>query len=94
MPIDTEVGLDPADIVFDGYPAPATERALHWLQPLTLRPMCIAVKQSPISATAEVLFYIRTILLFITNNMQIVTKSLFINDYLLSFDMNDEMSKI
>ena len=26
--------------------------------------------------------------------MQIVTKSLFINDYLLSFDINDEMSKI
>jgi len=56
--------------------------------------MCIVVKQSPISATAEVLFYIRTILLFITNNMQIVTKSLFINNFLLSFDINDEMSKI
>jgi len=29
MPIDTEVGLSPADIVFDGDPSPAAERALH-----------------------------------------------------------------
>jgi len=50
--IGTEVGLGTGHNVLNGdHPAP--ERAQH---PLTFRPMSIVAKQSPISATAELLF--------------------------------------
>ena len=53
MPLDTEVGLGPGDIVLDGDPAPPRKEA-H--QPRrTFRLMSIVAKRSPISATAELL---------------------------------------
>jgi len=52
MPLGTEVGLDPADIVLDGNPAPPPKGAQ---QPPTFRPMSIVAKQLPISLTAELL---------------------------------------
>jgi len=51
MPIATEVGLGPGDVVLDGDPALPTERGTA--APPTFRPMSIVAKQSPISATAE-----------------------------------------
>ena len=54
MPLGTEVGLGPGDIVLDGDPAPPRKRAQ---QARNFRPMSIA-KRSPISATAALLFFI------------------------------------
>jgi len=51
MPLGTEVGLGPGDIVLDGTQLPPRKWAQ---QPLpTFRPMSIVAKWSPISATAE-----------------------------------------
>jgi len=47
-----EVGLSPVDIALDG--DPATERGT--VAP-TFRTTCIVTKRSPISATAEILFF-------------------------------------
>ena len=52
MPLGTEVGLGPSDIVLDWEPAPPTEGAQ---QPPTFLPMSTVAKESPISATAELL---------------------------------------
>jgi len=49
MPLGTEVGLDPGDIVLDGDPALRTKRGTA---AQTFRPMSIVAKRSPISATA------------------------------------------
>ena len=51
MPLGTEVGLGPGDIVLDGDPPPHGKghSSRHF------RPMCIVAKRSPISATAELL---------------------------------------
>ena len=57
MPLGTEVGLSPGDIVFDGDPAPSTERGAA-AAPYTFRPMFVVAKRSPISAAAELLLYI------------------------------------
>jgi len=59
MPLATEVGLGPCEIVLDSDPAPgspATERGTA--APSTFRTMTIVVnvKRSPISATTELLF--------------------------------------
>jgi len=52
MPLGTEVGLGPSDIVLDE--DPVTPR--KWVQqPPTFRAMSIVAKQSPISETAELL---------------------------------------
>ena len=40
MPLDTEVGLGPGDIVLDGDPAPSTERGTAF--PYFLADVCIA----------------------------------------------------
>jgi len=48
-----EVGHSPGDIVLDGDLVPQRKGAQ---QPPTFRPMSIVAKQSPISATAELLF--------------------------------------
>jgi len=50
MPLGREIGISPGHIVLDGDPAP------------NFRPMSIAAKQSPISATAEHLWLQETIL--------------------------------
>jgi len=52
MPLGMEVGLGPGDIVFDEDPAPHGKghRSPHFS-----RPMSVVDKQSPISATAELL---------------------------------------
>jgi len=50
MPLGKEVGLGPGLIVLDGDAAP-TAAFPHF------RPMPIVAKRSPISATAEFLFY-------------------------------------
>jgi len=52
MPLGRKVGLGPGDIVLDGNPAPFTERGTA---APTFRPMSIASKRLPISATAELL---------------------------------------
>ena len=49
MPLSTEVGLGPGNIVLDGDPALSTERGIA---APTFRPMSIVAKWSPISATA------------------------------------------
>jgi len=61
MPLGTEVGLGPGDIVLDGDPATAVERGTA-APPHTFRTMSIVVKRSPISATAELLFEISQLL--------------------------------
>jgi len=56
MPIGKEVGLGPGHIVLDGDPV-GTQRPPQ--QPLpTFRPMSVVAKQSPISATAELLSHL------------------------------------
>jgi len=52
MPLGTELGLGPGDIVLDWHPAPPAKG--HSTP--TFRPMSIVAKRSPISATAELLF--------------------------------------
>jgi len=53
MKLRTEVGLGAGHIVLDGYPAfPKRVTTPNF------RPMSIVAKRSPISATAEHLFYI------------------------------------
>ena len=58
MLLGTEVGLGAGDLVLDGDPFP-TKGAQ---QPPTFRPMSIVPKRSPISATAELLLDILTLL--------------------------------
>ena len=50
MPLGTEVGLDPGDIVLDGDPTPPRKGAQ---QPHFSRPMSLVAKRSPITATAR-----------------------------------------
>ena len=51
MSLGTEVNVCPGNTVLDGDPAPPSQK---WAQqPPTFRPMSIAAKRSPISATAE-----------------------------------------
>jgi len=50
-----EVGLDPGGIVLDGDELPARKRVQQ--PPPTFRPMSIVAKRSPISTTAELLYY-------------------------------------
>ena len=52
MSLGREVGLGSGDIVLDGDPVPPKRGTV-----LNFWPMSIVVKQSPISATAELLFY-------------------------------------
>ena len=47
MPLGTEVGLGPGEIVLDRDPAPP----LKDVQPPSFRPMPVVAKRSPISAT-------------------------------------------
>jgi len=54
MPLGTEVGLGPGDIVLDGDPAPPRKGARTVVR--TFRPMSIVAKLSPVSATAELLY--------------------------------------
>jgi len=56
MPLGKEVGLGPGHIVLDGHPVgtqPLTAAPPHF------RPMPIAAKRSPISATAELLLLVQ-----------------------------------
>jgi len=53
MPLGTEVGLGPGDIVLDGDSAPKQKGSTT--DP-AFRPVSIVTKRSPISATAELLF--------------------------------------
>jgi len=52
MPLGTEVGLGPGDIVLDGGPAPSPAKRDTFSN---FRPMPIVAKRSPISATDELL---------------------------------------
>jgi len=52
MPLGTEVGLGPGDIVLDGDPVPPAKRGTA---APTFRPMSIVANRWPISATAELL---------------------------------------
>jgi len=54
MPLGTEVGLGPGDIVLDGNSAHPRKGKGH-SSPHTLRPVSIVSKLSPISVTAELL---------------------------------------
>jgi len=56
MPLGMEVGLDPGHIMLDGAQLIPRQGAQQ-LAP-RFRPMSIVAKRSPISATAELLFYI------------------------------------
>ena len=56
MPLGTDVGLGPGDIVLDGNPAaPSTEKGTAAEAP-TFRPMSVVADWSAISAAAELLF--------------------------------------
>jgi len=55
MPLGREICLGPGDIVFGGDPAFPWKWAQ---QPFTFRAMSVVAKQSPISATAELLSYL------------------------------------
>jgi len=54
IPLGTEVDLSPGDIVLDWDPA----LPLKGAQPPNFRPMSIAAKRTPISAIAELLFFV------------------------------------
>jgi len=59
MPLGTEIGLGPGDIVLDGDPAPPQKGAqqpppIFWPMPISCP--SVATKQLPISATAELSF--------------------------------------
>ena len=56
MKLGMEVGRGPGYIVLDGDPA-ASHPNKGAQQPTTFRPLCIVAKRSPISATAEFLFW-------------------------------------
>ena len=53
MPLGMEADLGPGDIVLDGTQLPPKEKG----HAPNFRPMSIVAKQSPISGTAELLFY-------------------------------------
>jgi len=53
MPLGTEVGLGPGDIVLEWDLAPTSERGTA--APSAFRPMSIVAKRSPILATTELL---------------------------------------
>ena len=57
IPLGTEVGLGPGDVVLDGDPAPSRKcmRQPPLFGPCLFRPMSIVAKRSPVSATAELL---------------------------------------
>ena len=55
MPFGMEVGLGLGVFVLDGDPAPFRKR---WARAPNFRPMSIVAKRSPISATAEHLFWV------------------------------------
>jgi len=55
MPLGTEIGLGPGHIVLNGDPAPPRKGAQLPLP--TFQLMSIVAKRSPISATAELLFF-------------------------------------
>ena len=55
MPLGTEVGLGPGDIVLNGAQLSPTKKGAR---PPNFRSMSIVAKRSPISATAELLFVI------------------------------------
>jgi len=59
MPLGTEIGLSPGHIVLDGDPAPHGKGTAA----PTFRPMFIVAKRSPISATAELVFFQYTLLI-------------------------------
>jgi len=63
MPLGTEVGLGPGDIVLDGNPALTTERATAALP--TFRSMSTVAKRLPVLAIAE-LFCIILIVIVLT----------------------------
>ena len=54
MPLGTEVGLGPGDIVLDGDPAPPRKGAAGYSSPPLFGP-CLLWPQSPISGTAKLL---------------------------------------
>jgi len=51
MPLGTDVGLGPGDIVLDRDPAPSKRGT----DTPNFRPMSLVAKQSPVSVTAELL---------------------------------------
>jgi len=62
MSLGTEAGLGLGDIVLDGVPASPPKKE-HRSLPLNFRPSLLwpLAKRSPISATAEFLFYVKTL---------------------------------
>jgi len=54
LPLGTEIGLGPGNVAIDWDRAPPTESITA---ARTFRPMSIVAKRSPISATAELLFF-------------------------------------
>jgi len=68
MPLGTEIGLDQHDIVLDKDPAPPRNGAQQ--PPPTFRPMSVVAKRSPISATAELLSHVYSIMSFSPPNRQ------------------------
>jgi len=58
LPLGTEVGLGPGNIVLDGGPAPPSQK--RDTAP-NFRPISIVAKRSPISATAELALVLRVI---------------------------------
>jgi len=53
MPLSTEVGLGPGDIVLDGRPSSPPPQGAQLLP--NFEPVSVVAKQSPILATAELL---------------------------------------
>jgi len=56
MLLGSEIGLGSGHMVLDEDPAPRARKRAQ--QPPTFRPMSIMAKRLPISATAELLFYV------------------------------------
>jgi len=75
MPLGTELGLGPGDIVLDGGPAPPKGHT-----PPNFRPMSIVAERSSISATAEHFYFLKISANDLQKSEIICTNSIFCRD--------------
>jgi len=94
MPLDTEVDLGPAHIVFQGAKLlPSPGKGPSTQQPPSLRPVFIVAKRSPISATTELLFYNRKINMTFEDKIKTTYKEVTENYDASSKNLKSELKK-
>jgi len=92
MPLDTEVDLGPRHIVLDGAQLPPPPQKGAQQLP-SLRPMSIGAKQSPISATTELLLYNRKINMTFEDKIKTTYKEVTENSNTSSKNLKSELKK-